>query len=108
MLTAGFLVFLLLHIAFGFAIGFFVLMFAVKQESWLKILGFVFGWFIISLAALVMLISILWAFRYPMGPYGPMHPGIMKERSSDNYRQSGLPQRNQGTMMNQQHCPYCD
>lgn len=75
MLTSAVLTLILLHLAFGLAIGFFILMFALKQEiKWFRILGLVFGWIIIGLSALLMLVATVSAIRAPMyGPYGPMH-----------------------------------
>jgi len=77
------LTFILLHIAFGLAVGFFVLMFALKQEiRWFKILGSVFGWIIIGLSALLMLVATISAIKAPMyGPYGPMHQMTKQERA---------------------------
>jgi ABC-type arginine transport system permease subunit len=74
MFTAAILTLILLHLVFGLALGFFVLMFAVKQERWLKILGLSFGWIIIAFSILLMLFSFFTAMRYPTTcPFRPMH-----------------------------------
>ena len=83
MFPAIFLVFLLLHIAFGLAIGFFILMFAIRQERWLRILGLVFGWLIITLSVLTMLITSFMAIRYPAGP---MHQMMGQGKISSEYK----------------------
>ena len=58
------LTFLLLHIAAALAIGFWLLMTSAKQIGWLKSLGTVFGWIIISLAILLMLTSTVYTIRF--------------------------------------------
>lgn len=57
MLIGVFLIYILLHFAFALAIGFWLLITAYKQENWLKQLGSVFAWIIISLAVIFSIVS---------------------------------------------------
>lgn len=91
------LLYILLHIAFALAIGFWLLITSAKLEGLFKSLGAVFGWLIIALALLLMLTSIVTTIKYMTDKdyrtNCPMHRMMQKENAEDD--------------MDKEHCPNC-
>ncbi len=94
------LFFLLVYFAIELAIGFWLLITSYKQDiRWLKILGLVFGWLIIGLAALFMLIATVSSISYAMNP----QKGCPMWNMMRQYHQA--PPSGRG--INRTPCPYC-
>jgi len=115
------LTFILLHLAVGLAIGFWLLFTAIKQEKWLKILGSVFGWLIIAISIILMLAASYSATKFSREgfrtPYCPMHemmmqkhmmkPHMMPMTSENNTNPEMRMMRRKNQMMQRQQCPNC-
>lgn len=107
------LVYMMLHLAIALAIGFWLLITAIKQEGWLKILGSVFGWIIISLAIISSIITCYSVIKYrnamtkPCPMYEMMRQGRMHQDMMDREEMPMMNGKQQRGMMNQQPCPNC-
>jgi len=103
------LTFILLHLAVGLAIGFWLLLTAIKQEKWLKILGSVFGWLIIAISIILMLATSYAATKFSKegfySPHCPMHEMMMRQHMMP--MTSGNNTNPEMKMMQQQNCPNC-
>lgn len=94
MIIGFILIYMMLHLAIALAIGFWLLITAVKQEGWLKILGSVFGWIIITLAIISSIITCYSVIKYwdtmtkscpmyEMMRQDKMHQGMMNEEEKE-------------------------
>lgn len=88
MLVNLFLTLIFLYFAFSLALGFWLLITAIKQENFLKLLGLIFGWIIITGAAILFISNISKAITHKDNPgiYPcPMHKMMLEKMKNNNF-----------------------